>query len=103
MKQAETLIHVLYTTCTYFIFLIYVYVKNTHVCIVLKKNISNFLKPVSAEVLLSLRSVSGCTLTDHVHNTTIRNALQLYALEEIMRGKKKRKRHNHILRMHYLR
>jgi hypothetical protein len=29
-----------------------------------------------------LRRVSGCALTDYVRNTTIRNALQIYALEE---------------------
>jgi hypothetical protein len=29
-----------------------------------------------------LRRVSGCRLADHVRNTTIQNALQIYALKE---------------------
>jgi hypothetical protein len=29
-----------------------------------------------------LRRVCGYVLTDHVHNTKIRNVLQIYALEE---------------------
>jgi hypothetical protein len=45
-----------------------------------------------------LRHVCGYTLTDHVHNMAICNALQICALEERIEDYKN-KWHNHILRM----
>jgi hypothetical protein len=47
-----------------------------------------------------LRPVSGYGITDHVRNTTIRNALQTYAFEERIQVYK-HKWHNHILRFPY--
>jgi hypothetical protein len=39
-------------------------------------------RETEAGEMRSLRRVSGCTLTDHIGNTTIRNVLQIYTLEE---------------------
>jgi hypothetical protein len=41
------------------------------------------MKTETAELRFS-RRVSGYTLTDHVRSTTVRNALQIHALEERM-------------------
>jgi hypothetical protein len=55
-------------------------------------------KKTEAAEMRFLRRVSGHTLTDHVLNTTMRNALQMYALEERVQGSRSKWR-NHFLRM----
>jgi hypothetical protein len=48
----------------------------------------------TAEMRILKWCVPGCTLTDHVCNTTIRNSLQVYALKDrIQVYRNKRRKH----------
>jgi hypothetical protein len=55
-------------------------------------------KTENSRIALFKACVSGYVLTDLVRNTTVRNALQIYPLEERIQDYKS-KWYNHILRM----